>query len=157
MGINSRQSIEVRTHNGKVVGVNVKGDPLAKAQYLVSIAQGSNDPNFLETANDVLVQMTTLLKRQADISLPGDLDLLEAYKKLRGDYLMLKNAFRDMSTSNETYRATVVEMGSAMSAKGMPTPVEYMRAISENTALPNATSTDADWPDSDITGDNAKR
>lgn len=157
MGTNTRQSVEIRLHQGAVVGVNAKGDRLATAQYLVSVAEKSNDAHHLEAARDVLAQLTTLLQRQQDLSLPGDLDLLEGYKKLRSDYLMLKKAFADISASQEAYRATVVEMGAAMAAKGMPTPTEYLRAISENTTLPNATSTDADWLDSDTTGDNAKR
>ncbi len=151
------KSVEIRLHGGEVVGVNAKGDRLANAQYLVAIAEKAKDPHLLEAARDVLAQLTALLQRQVDVSLPGDQDLLEGYKKLRSDYLMLKKGFKDISASNEAYRATVVEMGAAMSAKGMPTPTEYMRAISENSSLPDAKATDADWPDSSTTGDSAKR
>ena len=81
---------------------------------------------------------------------------MDAHKKLRGDYLMLTKAFCDMRDSNEMYRATVVEMGKKMFANGLEMPEVYLRAISEDTVLPNAASTAEDWPDSGTTGDNAK-
>lgn len=148
--------VQWRMHKGEVVSANLTGDPLAHAKFLASVAKKQNDEAMIEAAQRVLEQMTTLVRRFENLSLPGDQELMDGYVKLRGDYLMLTKAFCDMRDSNEMYRAAVVDMGAAMSASGMETPVVYLRAISEDTVLPNAQSTDADWPDPDTVGDNAK-
>lgn len=148
--------VQWRMHKGEVVSENFTGDPLSHAKFLLGVAKKQNDETMITSARMVLEQLTSLVRRFEDLSLPGDQDLMDAHKKLRGDYLMLTKAFCDMRDSNEMYRATVVEMGAAMSANGLETPTVYLRAISEDTVLPNAKSTDEDWPDSDTVGDNAK-
>lgn len=144
----SAKSVIVSMHEGKVVSVTGKHDPLHQAKYLVGVAEKSKDPQVIEAARGVVAQMTQLIEQQVDLSLPGDQELLAGYKKLRADYLSLVSGFRQLHESNEQFRAEVVVMGRALEAKGEKPSREFLRAISEDTALPNATSTTADWPNS---------
>lgn len=147
----SGKSVVIGMHQGKVVSITGKHDPLQQVKYLLAVAEKSGDQHVIDAARDVLAQVTQLTEQKLDLSLPGDQNLLAGYKKLRGDYLGLVSGFRQMHESNERYRAEVVAMGRALAEHGVKPSVEYLRAIAEDTTLPNAQSTNADWPDSSTT------
>ena len=106
----SAKSVIVSMHNGKVVSVTGKHDPLLQARYLVGVAESLKDQHVIEAARAVLAQMTQLIEQKLDLSLPGDQELLAGYHALRVDYLSLVDGFRQMHQSNEKFRAEVVVM-----------------------------------------------